>query len=139
MADDGVFPRALGLVNPTTRTPVRATALTAVIASALVLLGSFQQIVAFFICTSLGLIALAAAALFVVRRRVAASTFRTPGYPLTSGLFVLLVGAVVVLVAVNRPWQAGAGFALLLSGLPAHSLFTSRRTAAEPISQGASQ
>ena len=139
MADDGVFPRALAVVNPTTRTPIRATALTAVIASALVLLGSFQQIVAFFICTSLGLIALAAAALFVVRRRVAASTFRTPGYPLTSGLFVLLVGAVVVLVAVNRPWQAGAGFALLLSGLPAHSLFTSRRTAAEPISQGASQ
>ena len=79
------------------------------------------------------------AALFIVRRRVAESAFRTPGYPLTSGLFVLLVGTVVVLVAINRPWQAGAGFALLVAGLPAHSLFTSRRTAAEPISQGASR
>ena len=55
------------------------------------------------------------------------------------GLRVVLLGTVIILVAVNRPWQAGAGFALLLSGLPAHSLFTSRRTAAEPISQGASQ
>jgi APA family basic amino acid/polyamine antiporter len=118
---------------------LRATALTALIASALVLLGSFQQIVAFFICTSFGLVALAAAALFIVRRRVAESAFRTPGYPLTSGLFVLLVGTVVVVVAVNRPWQAGAGFVLLLSGLPAHSLFISRRTAADAISQGASQ
>jgi basic amino acid/polyamine antiporter, APA family len=139
MADDRLFPRALGSLNPTTGTPVRATALTAVLATALVLLGNFQQIVAFFMCTSLGFIALAAAALFVVRRRAPQSAFRVPGYPVTSGLFVLLLVAVIALIAVNRPLQAGSGFLLLMLGFPAHSLFASRRAPVEQVSQGVSQ
>lgn len=136
MSDDGLFPRALGSMNPTTKTPVAATALIAGLASLLVVLGTFQQIVAFFICTAFGFIALAAAALFVVRRRSPAAAFRAPGYPVTTALFVLLLVVVVTLVAINRPLQAGAGVALLLLGLPAHTLFVSGRVISERVSQG---
>jgi APA family basic amino acid/polyamine antiporter len=125
MSDDGLFPRALGSLNQTTRTPIKATALTAALASVLVLLGTFQQIVAFFICTAFGFIALAAAALFVLRPRAPGSPFRVPGYPYTSALFILLIVVVLVLVAVNRPLQAGSGIVLLLLGLPAHAFFVS--------------
>jgi APA family basic amino acid/polyamine antiporter len=123
MHRDGLFPSALAAVHPATRAPARATALLALLSSAFVLAGTFQQIAAFFMCTSLVFVALAAAALIVVRRRSpAAAPFASPAYPAAPALFILLVVAVVVLVAVNQPLQAAAGFALVLLGLPVHRL-----------------
>ena len=55
MARDRAFPAPLAALHPTTGAPVRATALLAGLASLLVWLGSFRQIAAFFLCTSLGL------------------------------------------------------------------------------------
>jgi APA family basic amino acid/polyamine antiporter len=127
MSDDGLFPSALASVNRTTRAPARATAFLALLASLFVFVGTFQQIVAFFMCTTLGFIALAAAALIVVRRRAPKeASFLAPGYPFASALFVLLVLGVVALVAINRPLQALAGFAIALLGLPAHRLLFRR-------------
>jgi APA family basic amino acid/polyamine antiporter len=139
MSDDGLFPRMLGSLNQATKTPVKATALTASLASLLVVLGTFQQIVAFFICTGFGFIALAAAAVFVVRRRAPLGPFRVPGYPFTPALFILLMVAVLILVAINSPLQAGAGIALLLLGLPAHRFFVSRVARPESVSGGVHQ
>ena len=97
MSDDGLFPSALAAVRPGTGTPARAMLLLATLASGFVLVGTFQQIVAFFICTALTFIALAAAALFVIRGRLPDTTpSKSPGYPLTPALFVLLVLLVVV-------------------------------------------
>jgi APA family basic amino acid/polyamine antiporter len=99
--------------------------------------GTFQQIVAFFICTALGFIALAAGVLFVVRRRAPREgSFKTPGYPVTPALFVLLIAGVVVLVAVNRPLQAIAGLAIVLVGVPAHALFASHGVITERVPKG---
>jgi basic amino acid/polyamine antiporter, APA family len=127
MSRDGVFPAALAAAHPVTRAPARATALLASIASVFVLSGTFPQIVAFFLCTTLGFIALAAAGLFVIRRREpGAGGFRTPGYPATPALFVLFLLAVILLVAVARPLPALAGLALVLLGLPAYAVLTAR-------------
>jgi APA family basic amino acid/polyamine antiporter len=123
MGADHLFPHALAAVHQTTGTPVRATLLLATLASMFVAVGTFQQIVAFFMCTTLGFVALAAGGLFVVRRRDDAQTFATPGYPVTPAIFVLLVVAVVVLVAANRPWQAAAGLGVILMGLLAYRVF----------------
>ena len=136
MSDDGLFPRALGALNQTTKTPVKATALTATLASLLVVLGTFQQIVAFFICTGSVFIALAAAAVFVVRRRARLSPFRVPGYPYASALFILLIVVVSRSGGGQQPLQAGAGIALLLLGLPAHGFFASRAARPERLSRG---
>ncbi len=123
MSDDGLFPSALAAVRPGTGTPARAMLLLATLASGFVLVGTFQQIVAFFICTALTFIALAAAALFVIRGRLPDTTpFKSPGYPLTPALFVLLVLLVVVLVLMARPFEALAGAAVVLLGLPARRL-----------------
>ncbi|MGE5276523.1 MAG: APC family permease [Acidobacteriota bacterium] len=121
MSRDALFPAALATRHPATKAPVRATALLAAIASVFVLSGTFPQIVAFFMCTTLGFIALAAAGLFVLRRREPREDgFLAPGYPATPALFVLLVAAVVVLIAVARPLQALAGAALVLLGVPVY-------------------
>lgn len=138
MGRDGLFPAALTVRHPATGAPVRSTVLLALLSTAFVLLGSFQEIVAFFIATTLVFIAMAAAALFVVRRREPSHTmFRAPGYPLTPALFVLLVVSIVGMVAMNRPWQALAGGAVVLAGLAAYQLplMRSPRGAAGPSRQ----
>jgi len=132
MTADGLFPSALATVNRAT-SPARATALLALIASVFVSVATFQQIVAFFMCTSLGFVALAAAALLVVRRRTPdAPAFRAPGYPVSTALFVALVLGVVALLAINRPLQAIAGFGIVLLGLPAHRLLARHHAHAGP-------
>ena len=123
MTRDGLFPASLAAVNPVTQSPARATVLLAVLASLYVFVGTFQQIVAYFICTALAFIALAAASLVRIRRREPdRGAFSAPGYPVTTVLFVLLVLSVVILVALNRPLQAGAGFVIVLLGVPAHRI-----------------
>jgi APA family basic amino acid/polyamine antiporter len=124
MSGDGLFPAGLASVHPVTKAPVRATALLASIASVFVLSGTFPQVVAFFMCTTLGFIALAAAGLFVLRRRAPETDgFRCPGYPATPALFVILVLGVIVFIALARPLPALGGLVLVLIGLPAYRLF----------------
>jgi APA family basic amino acid/polyamine antiporter len=128
MSLDGVFPSALAAPHPVTKAPARATALLAAIASVFALTGTFPQIVAFFMCTTLGFIALAAAGLFVFRRREPDTAgFQSPGYPATPALFVLFLFAVILLIAVARPLQALAGFALVLLGFPAYHVLAARK------------
>jgi APA family basic amino acid/polyamine antiporter len=123
MSADGLFPSALASVNPATGAPIRATAVLALVASLLVTLGTFEQVMAFLMCATLGFIALAAAAQLVVRQRPAGlAVFRAPGSPLTAMLFVVLVVGVIVIVAMNRPFQAIVGVALVLLGLPAYEI-----------------
>ena len=127
MSRDGVFPAALAAVHPVTKAPVRATALLAAIASVYVLSGTFPQVVAFFLCTTLGFISLAAAGQIVIRRREPdTGGFRTPGYPATPVLFVLFLLAVILVVALARPLPALAGLALVLLGLPAYAVLAAR-------------
>jgi basic amino acid/polyamine antiporter, APA family len=133
MSRDGLFPSAIAALSPKTSAPARATALLAAIASVYVLTGTFEQIVALFLCTALVFIALAAAGLFVLRRREGpAAGFRCPGYPATPVLFIGLLLVVVVVVAAAHPLPALAGVVLAALGLPVHRLFSSRRRRAAP-------
>lgn len=120
MSQDGLIPQAIARLHPRRGVPDRATLLLAALATIFVLLGTFQQIVAFFICTAIGFVALAVAGLFVLRRRTPEyAAFRTPGYPITTALFIALVVVVITLVLVARPREALAGIAVVLCGLPA--------------------
>ena len=130
MAADALFPAWLAERHRASGAPVRSTVVLAALASLFVLLGTFDQIVAFFLCTTLGFIAMAAAALFAVRRRDGATgaPFRTPGYPVTPALFVVLVLSIVLMVAAHRPLQAVAGLVIVMIGL-----LLQRRLAPRPV------
>ena len=137
MSRDGLFPAPLAELHPVTRVPVRATALMASIASVFVFAGTFSQIVALFMGTTLSFIGLAAAGLFRLRRRESTELgFRAPGYPVTPALFVLLIFAVVVSILLARPLQALAGFALVLFGLPVYRVLAARRAIGGRGSEG---
>lgn len=121
MNRDGLFPSALAVVAPATHAPVRATILLAALASLYASIGTFQGILAFFMCTTLVFVAMAAGALLIVRRDASKSGgVATAGGAATPVLFILLVSTVVLLIAFSRPMQALAGLAVVLVGVPVH-------------------
>jgi APA family basic amino acid/polyamine antiporter len=128
MARDGLFPAAAGAVHPRFGTPFAAIALQALLASGLVLVGTFSQIVAYFVFVTVIFIGLTVVALFVLRRKSRdAPAYLTPGYPVTPALFLALIVILLVLLGANAPKQASLGVAVVALGLPFYYLFSRRR------------
>jgi APA family basic amino acid/polyamine antiporter len=124
MARDGVFFKAVARIHPRFGTPTRAVAIQATLASVLVLLGTFQQILAYFIFITVAFIALTVVGLIVMRRRegAGAAAFPTPGYPWTPALFLFLVAILLVLLGGHDPLQAALGVAIVALGIPLYVL-----------------
>jgi len=128
MARDGVFLRAVAVTRPRFGTPARAIAIQAALASLLVLLGSFNQIVTYFIFVTVLFVGLTVAALFVMRRREAAApAYLAPWYPATPLFFLALVLVLLVLLAGHDPLQAALGVAIVALGAPFYFLKFRRR------------
>jgi basic amino acid/polyamine antiporter, APA family len=125
MAQDGLFPAEAAAVHPRFRTPARAIALQATLASVLVAVGTFDSIVAYFVFITVAFIALTAGSVFVLHRRDPA--FRVPGFPWTPLVFLTMVAGLLVLLALNNPLQAGLGMAIVAAGLPAYRLIERRQ------------
>lgn len=119
MSLDGLFPAWLATRSSRTGAPIRATIWLTSMATMFVVLGTFDQIVAVFVCTTLVFVALAAGAVFRLRRTNVRAPFVTPGYPVTPGLFIALLLVIVAMIAINRPWQAATGLVAVLIGVPA--------------------
>jgi basic amino acid/polyamine antiporter, APA family len=129
MARDGVFFKAVADVHPQFGTPARAVAIQATLASLLVLLGTFQQILSYFIFVTVAFLALTVVGLMMLRRREGAAAYHTPGYPLTPALFLILVVVLLFLLAGHDPLQAVLGVAIVALGVPLYVLvFRGRRT-----------
>jgi APA family basic amino acid/polyamine antiporter len=121
MARDGLFFKAVAAVHPRFGTPARAIALQAVLASLLVMVGNFGQIVSYFIFITVLFVGLTVAGVIVLRRREgAASTYRTPGYPVTPVIFLVLVAGLLFLLAGNSPVQAALGTGIVALGIPVY-------------------
>ena len=132
MGRDGVFFRALGSVHPKFGTPAMAITAGGAWAILLTLWGSFEQLLTYVVFASWLFAALAAASVFVLRRRhpEAARPFRVPGYPLTPAFFILAALAIVANTVITRPQQALAGLGIVLIGTPAYLFWKARGTTA---------
>ncbi len=121
MARDGLFLRAAASLHPRFNTPALAIACQATLASLFVALGTFNQIIAFFIFVTVFFIALTVAAVFVLRKKsVREITFKTPGYPVTPVIFLALVAVLLFLLAAQNPKQAFLGVGLVALGWPVY-------------------
>jgi len=127
MAADGLFFKAAASIHPRFGTPARAIVLQAGLATGLIALGTFEQIIAYFIFVTVIFIALTVAALFVLRRRSKDSRYRAPGYPVTPIIFLSLVAVLLVLLADHDPAQALMGVAVVGLGLPVYELIVRKR------------
>jgi len=124
MAKDGLFVETFARTHPRFGTPANAIVLQGAIATVLIFLGNFQQILGYFVFAAVVFIGLTVAGLFVLRRRAqnTASVVLTAGYPFTPLFFLLLVAMLLVLLAGHNPREVLLGSAVVLAGLPVHAL-----------------
>lgn len=105
----------------------------ALLASLLVALGSFNQIVSYFIFVVVIFIALTIAALFVLRRKsVNQPEYLTPGYPVTPVIFLLQVALLLFLLGSSNPKQALLGVGVVALGIPVYYLLFGSRQSHSP-------
>ena len=123
MARDGVFLESVGRLHPRFGTPARAIAFQAALASVFIVLGTFDQIVAYFVFATVALVAITVAGVFVIDRGApSGATLRKSiwGYPATPTVFLLLSCLVLALYAANRPLQAALGVVVVALGVPVY-------------------
>jgi APA family basic amino acid/polyamine antiporter len=122
MAKDGLFFRKLADIHPTFGTPVVAIVAGAAWAMVLAVSGTFEQLLTYVVFAGWAFYALAAASVFVYRRRNpdAPRPFRVPGYPVTPLVFIAVSLAIVVNTLVTQPKEALLGLGFILLGTPAY-------------------
>lgn len=127
MAADGVVPRAVGALHPRFGTPARAIALQAALACGLVAVGTFDQILGYFIFSVVAFLGLTVAGVLVLRRRAGPPpAFATPLYPVPPVVFLVLVAVMLALLAGNAPRQALAGAGVVALGVPVYEVLRRR-------------
>jgi APA family basic amino acid/polyamine antiporter len=121
MARDGLFIPAVASIHPRYETPAYAIALQAVLASILVAVGTFREILSYFVFVVIVFVALTVIALFKLRRRESSDVgYLTPGYPVTPAIFLALLVVMLVLLGGSNPRQAFLGVAVVSLGLPVY-------------------
>jgi basic amino acid/polyamine antiporter, APA family len=133
MARDGLFFRKLAEVHPRFKTPAFAVIAGAVWSIVLAISGTFEQLLTYVVFVGWIFYALAAASIFVYRRRApdAIRPYRVPGYPITPILFVLAAVALALNTIVTQPLRAGLGLGIVLAGSPAYLIWRARGKAVE--------
>nr|AUN36735.1 amino acid permease [uncultured bacterium] len=136
MAEDGLFLQAVAHTHPRFGTPANAIMIQAVIASFLVMIGTFEQIISYAIFIVVFFLGLTIASLFILRAKpqTEKSVISTLGYPVTPVVFLILVVLMLVLVGSRSPRGAVLGVLVVLAGLPVYEIF--RRKLATTNHQG---
>jgi APA family basic amino acid/polyamine antiporter len=136
MAADGLFFRFAARLHPQYRTPTGGIVIQAVWAIALVLSGTYGQLLDYVVFGDWIFFGLIVATIFGYRRRDAVdaskppSTYRAPGYPLLPALFVVTAAFVVASAVWSNPRNAMLGVFLIAAGIPAFLFWRGRKVLA---------
>ena len=132
LAEDGMLFRQVAWVHPRTRVPVIAILMHGAMATALAASGTFEQIVNWVTVPDWSFIALAAAALFVFRKRdknAPEPYVRVPLHPWSTLLLISAVLAVVAAEIAIYPRDSLYATIVLIFGVAAYFAFVRGRTA----------
>jgi APA family basic amino acid/polyamine antiporter len=131
MAADKLFFPSVARLHPKYQTPSLAIVIQSGWAIILLLTGGYAQLVDYVVFADWIFFGLAAASLFVFRKRYPLTdrpegTYATPGYPVVPALFVLVAVWIVASVLWTNPVRSGLGVVIMATGVPAY-LFWRRR------------
>lgn len=112
----------LSWVSPRAAVPTGAIAFTAIASlAALAFFGSFSRLVNFFVVPLQAANILMVAAIFRLRRDAGPPAgYRTPGYPVTPLVYMVVMAGFLVSAIVYRPFDTLIGVALAATGMPVY-------------------
>ncbi|MGD1009615.1 MAG: amino acid permease [Candidatus Aminicenantales bacterium] len=122
MAKDGVFFKSLAKVNPRFSVPSRSIVLQGLIATVLVLFGTFDQLLTY-MGFSLGIFPILAVLGVFKLRRSGRSVIKLPGYPIVPAIYVLTGVTILFLSFLQRPKESSIAIATVLIGIPIYLIF----------------
>jgi APA family basic amino acid/polyamine antiporter len=130
LAEDRLFPAPIARVDPVTGAPTGAILLTTVLGMAFVLVRTFTQLADQFVIGIWPFYALAVAAVYVLRRRrpELARPYRTWGYPVVPGVFLVASLFLLGNYLISQPRAFLTDIVVILTGIPVY-LWWRRRTA----------
>lgn len=124
MAQTGAFFPVFARLHPRFGTPANAILLQTVLSLAVLFLGAFDRVLAYIIFSAVAFLALTASTLFRMREPVRGWWF--PAAPI---VFIILCGAIGMLILLHNPLPALIGVGVVLAGLAVHHFLTARQTA----------
>ena len=136
MASDGLLPAWFARINARTHVPTGTIILQGSVTIAVVLLGTYEQILSYVVVMDWLFFGLTASCIFVFRAREKSSAsretathengFRVPGHPWTTGLFVSIAWLVTANTIYKYPRNAGVALCILFAGIPVFYFFRGR-------------
>lgn len=130
LANDGLFPRSIADVSEKSHVPVKAIMIQALWASALALLGTFDQLTNYAVFSMWIFYILTTTAVFVLRRKMpdAPRPYRTLGYPITPLIFIVVGIWLLANTLQTSPVEAGMGLLLISLGVPVYFYFRAQQS-----------
>jgi len=120
MSRDGLFPARFGRIDPRRGSTPGATLIQVTLACVLVLLGTFDQILGYFVPAMVFFLGLSASAVLVLPRPSNEdAVFRAPLHPLPLVVFLALIVVLLLLFATGRPYQTLLAALVVGLGIPA--------------------
>jgi len=132
MARDGLFFRSVGKVFGKSGAPVMAIVLQGLAAIVIACSGTYGEILNFEVTVDFIFFGMTATALFIFRRRdigLAGITYRVPGHPFTTMLFVLSCAGIVISAVIASPANSAIALCIMLAALPVYYLWITFRRA----------
>jgi APA family basic amino acid/polyamine antiporter len=127
MSRDGLLPPQLAHFDERRGAAPALTLIQVSLACLLILLGSFDQILGYFVPVTVFFLALSAAAILRLPRPAAGGeVFRAPLHPVPILLFLFLMVSVMALFLIGQPTQTLLGAAVAAAGVPISFLFINR-------------
>jgi APA family basic amino acid/polyamine antiporter len=123
MARDGLFFKCVGKLFGKSEAPVVAILLQGVAATVIACSGTYGEILNFEVTVDFIFFGMTAAALFILRRHRIGSdsvSYRVPGHPFTTMLFVLSCAGIVVSAVTASPRNSAIALCIMLTGLPVY-------------------
>jgi basic amino acid/polyamine antiporter, APA family len=135
MARDGLFFRAVARIDAKTHVPVAAIILQSTLTLVIALSGSYEKILNYVVSMDFIFFGLTGASIFVFRRREAHlgrnrsedNSYRVPGHPYTTALFVVSCWLVVINTVYKYPANTLLGMAILALGVPVYAFWAHRK------------
>lgn len=135
MASDGLLWKPLASLDPQRATPTLALWVQAVLACVwLAVAGGFEDVSGWFVTTSWLFYGVSIAAVFMQRRReregrATPSAYRTPLFPITAILFIIVTVGLIASDLTASGWRAAAGVIIAALGFPVYYVWKGRRSA----------